>query len=386
MKDIAGSSALITDVDRRKALPIIRALGRAGVRVIGFSCHNLPLGWFSKYCTKVYRCPDYRTDKAAFLGRLEEICELEKPDVLYPIEDISLSLCVKQSERWTRHSRALLPSASALENTYDKWKTIEIAKSSGILVPDSYCPSSSDEVVRLAESLKGPLVIKPRKSSGSRGLCYVDSPQTLLASYEKVAMEYPNPIIQERIPAEGAGVGVSFLLAEDRKPLAVFAHRRLREYPISGGPSTFRESFRDDHLIRQSLKLLNRIDFQGVAMVEYKFDQRRQEYKLMEVNPRFWGSLQLAIHAGVNFPVLYHKASMGIPVEPVLDYPLGLYCRWLWPGDFLHFMSNPNRFRLQPSFFQFRNPRLAYDICSFDDPWPIVGITLEAIRKAFHGR
>jgi predicted ATP-grasp superfamily ATP-dependent carboligase len=344
------------------------------------------MGSVSKYCAASYHCPDYHTERAAFLDRLEEICERERPDVLYPIEDGTLSLCIYHPERWSRYSRALLPGVGALENTYDKWKTIEIAKACGICVPESYCPVSTDEVTRLAETLKGPLVVKPRKSSGSRGLRYVDVPQALPTVYEEVSAEYPNPIIQERIPAEGAGVGVSFLLTGDGKPLAVFAHRRLREYPINGGPSTLRESFRDDSLMRQSLELLNRMDFQGVAMVEYKYDQRRQEYVLMEINPRFWGSLQLAIHAGVNFPVLYHKLSMGIPVEPVLDYPVGLYCRWLWPGDFLHFMSNPNRFRLQPSFFQFRNPKMAYDICSLDDPWPVVGITLEAIRKVFRGR
>lgn len=386
MSTIAGSSALITDIDRRKALPIIRALGRAGVRVIGLSSQRLPMGWFSKYCTKLYRCPDYRTQSAAFLDRLEEICDLERPDVLYPIEDVSLSLCVRHPERWSRHSRALLPSADVLENAYDKWKTIEIAKACGIHVPESYCPTSFDEVTRLAETLKGPLVIKPRKSSGSRGLRYVDDLRTLPTDYKEVAAEYPDPIIQERIPAEGAGVGVSFLVAENRKPLAMFAHRRLREYPITGGPSTLRESFRDDRLMQQSLKLLTRMDFQGVAMVEYKFDPRRQEYALMEINPRFWGSLQLAVHAGVNFPVLYQKASMGMPVEPVLDYPVGVYCRWLWPGDVLHFISNPNRFHLQPSFFQFRDPKLTYDIFSSDDPWPVLGITLEAIKKIFSGR
>lgn len=118
-------------------------------------------------------------------------------------------------------------------------------------------------------------------------------------------------------------------------------------------------------------------------MVEYKFDPRRNQFVLMEVNPRFWGSLALAIHAGVNFPVLYHKAVLGIPFEPVLTYPTGIYCRWLWPGDILYFLSNPDRFRLEPSFFQFRRPNLAYDIISRDDPWPMVGILAEGLRKLY---
>jgi predicted ATP-grasp superfamily ATP-dependent carboligase len=386
MTSMRGSSALITDIERRKALPIIRSLGRAGVQVIGLSSQRLPMGQFSKYCSRVYHCPDYHSDAPGFLDLLEEVCSTRRPDVFYPIEDTSLSLCVNNPERWRPYSRAIVPGTDTLEYAYDKWKTIEAAKACGIPVPTSYCPSSRQEVIALAAELQGRLVIKPRKTSGSRGMRFVDNAETLLESYDEIAAQYPRPIIQERIPTEGAGVGVSFLLSEEGKPLAIFGHRRIREYPLTGGPSTLRESFRDDHLTQQSLQLLTQIGFCGVAMVEYKFDPRRQQYVLMEINPRFWGSLQLAIHAGVNFPTIYQMASMGLPVEPVLDYPLGFSCRWLWPGDMLHFVANPKRFHLEPSFFQFRGPNLAYDILSIDDPWPVVGITLEAFRKVFSGR
>jgi hypothetical protein len=73
-------------------------------------------------------------------------------------------------------------------------------------------------------------------------------------------------------------------------------------------------------------------------------------------------------------------ATLGMKVEPVLEYPLGLYSRWLWPGDILHFLANPERFHLQPSFFKFRDPKLTYDI-SWNDPGPILGIVIEGLRK-----
>ena len=101
----------------------------------------------------------------------------------------------------------------------------------------------------------------------------------------------------------------------------------------------------------------------------------------MEINPRFWGSLQLAISAGVDFPVLYHQAALGLDVEPILNYPINKYCRWLWPGDIFHFLSNPNRFDLQPSFFKFCGSNISYDIISGDDPLPTLGIVLESLRK-----
>jgi predicted ATP-grasp superfamily ATP-dependent carboligase len=173
------------------------------------------------------------------------------------------------------------------------------------------------------------------------------------------------------------------LLDGERRPLAIFGHRRLREYPITGGPSTLRESYRNEALIEQSLRLLRTIGMVGVAMVEYKVDPCSGQPLLMEVNPRFWGSLQLAVLAGVDFPVLYHKASLGMDVQPVLTYPEGVLCRWLWPGDLLHFLNNPQRFHLKPSFFQFRG--MGDDILSARDPLPAIGMLLEGLRKLQRG-
>ena len=378
---IAGTSALITDIDRRKALPIIRSLGRKGVRVIGISYNRFPMGAFSKYCTKVYFCPDYRKIPDLFLNKLEEICKKEKPDVFYPIEDVVLSLCVRHLDSWKPYTRAVVPNASVLEQAYDKWKTIQFARQLGVAVPKTYCPESINEVADLASKWQGHAVIKPRKSSGSRGLRYVEKPSELLSVYKDVSAEYPRPLIQERIPKDGEGLGVFVLLGEKQETLAIFGHRRLREYPVSGGPSTLRESYRDDKLIEQSVNLFKEMGLIGVAMAEYKVNTQNNKPVLMEINPRFWGSLQLAISSGVDFPLLYHKAALKLDIQPVLDYPSGKLCRWFWPGDILHFISNPDRFQLKPSFFRFWDSNLSYDIISTKDPFPMLGITFEAFRK-----
>jgi predicted ATP-grasp superfamily ATP-dependent carboligase len=96
----------------------------------------------------------------------------------------------------------------------------------------------------------------------------------------------------------------------------------------------------------------------------------------MEINPRFWGSLALAIAAGVNFPYLLLRMARGEKFKPVERYTLGTKCRWLLPGDLLHFIRNPERARLQPSFFKFRGPDLAYDILSLRDPLPVLARAL----------
>jgi predicted ATP-grasp superfamily ATP-dependent carboligase len=108
-------------------------------------------------------------------------------------------------------------------------------------------------------------------------------------------------------------------------------------------------------------------------MVEFKVDPRDGIPKLMEVNPRFWGSLQLAIVSGVDFPYLLLKIARGESFEPILRYTVGKRCRWLLLGDIQLFLSTPQRFHLRPSFFHFFDSNTSYDIFSKDDPLPLLG-------------
>jgi len=375
------TSILISDVDRRKALPIIRSLGRQGVEVIGMASSGLSVGGLSRYCAKTLRCPDYQRDPGGFVSFVAEACARYRPTVFLPLEDKAIELCLEQPDCFATHSRALLPSPEVMELSYDKWKTCELATRLGIPIPESHCPASLDEVRALAASWQGRCVIKPRKTSGSRGLCFIDEPDQIEATWLETSKAFPRPIIQRRIDAGGDAFGVFVLIDEAGELLALFGHKRLREYPIEGGPSTLCRSHRDEVLIERSLRLLREIDFRGVAMVEYKVDLETGEPLLLEINPRFWGSIGLAIASGVDFPMLYHKTVAGLETTPVLEYTPDTYGRWLFPGDLLHFLRNPDRMKLEPGFFWFRGDNLSYDILSLDDPLPALGMAVEGLRR-----
>jgi predicted ATP-grasp superfamily ATP-dependent carboligase len=119
--------------------------------------------------------------------------------------------------------------------------------------------------------------------------------------------------------------------------------------------------------------LLKALNWFGVAMVEFKMDPRDGIPKLMEINPRFWGSLSLAVAAGVNFPYLLYRMSRGENFKPVEHYQTGKKCRWFLPGDILHFIFNPKRISLLPEFFNFWDKKTSYDILSLKDPLPVLG-------------
>lgn len=386
MIKIKGTKALITDIERRKALPIIRALGEEGVKVIGISSHRFPLGNFSKYCSKVYLCSNYLLFPEKFLDELVNIINEERPNSFFPIEDEIIQLILLNKARIEKFTKFVLPDYINFMNAYDKWETITIAKDEGIPVPNTYMPNSEDEIDLIVnENPFKKYVIKPRKSSGSRGLVFVENVSVLKEKYLEVAKQYKRPMIQEMIPKDGKGFGVFILYDYEMQVRAIFGHKRLREYPIDGGPSTLRISHFDKDLIEKSLNLTRNMRLVGVSMVEFKENIITGEKVLMEVNPRFWGSLQLAIFSGVNFPVIYHLIALGEKPVPILDFKTDLLCRWLLPGDILNFLNNKNRFNMHPSFFDFFNKRQTDDILSLNDPLPVIGIIFEGLRKIIHG-
>lgn len=112
-----------------------------------------------------------------------------------------------------------------------------------------------------------------------------------------------------------------------------------------------------------AIRLLRELNWYGLAMVEFKVDPRDGVPKLMEINPKLWGSLNLAIASGVDFPALLYRLAVDGDVRPVFDYQVGVRCRFLL-ADSLHFLANPHRFRLKPSFFNSatRRPMVTYGI------------------------
>jgi predicted ATP-grasp superfamily ATP-dependent carboligase len=149
-------------------------------------------------------------------------------------------------------------------------------------------------------------------------------------------------LLQRRVSGVGEGF---FALRWGGRPVAMFAHRRLREKPPAGGVSVYRESIAlDERLVGPGLRLLDALGWNGVAMIECKREQATGRQIVMEVNARFWGSLQLAIDAGIDFPALLVRCAAGEAVPECHDYRVGVRSRWFW-GDVDHLYLRLRRSR-----------------------------------------
>ena len=360
---------LVTDGHFRKTLAVVRSLGRKGVYVTVGERTSLNTSFFSKYCSRriVYPSPKRFPDR--FIEFLLTEIKKHPIDCLFPMEEETLLLIAKYRSEISRYTYLLIPDLQKIEFVRDKGNLIRFAEAHGIPVPKTFYIPPTHVIAQIPI----PAVIKPRISSGSFGIAYVKKREDLIPLYQSVHVRYPYPLIQEYIPDGGGTFGLSALFDEKSNVKAAFIHKKLRMYPVQGGPSTLREGVEHPQIMELGLSLLKSLNWVGIAMVEFKVDPRDGIPKLMEVNPRFWGSLQLAIFSGVDFPYLILKMAKGEKFEPVLHYTVGRRSRWLLFGDILHFFNNPERFHLQPSFWEFFDPNTCYDIISKQDPFPILG-------------
>ena len=376
------NQVFVGDANSRNALPIIRSLGRRGISVVGGDCVPIGLCRFSRYCRRWVTYPDFNKDKDKFISFLLRLFEAQKFELFIPINQDILLEVARHKKSFERVVRVAIPEYEVIYSAVDKSYTLKAALRTGVPIPKTIFIESLSNLDIALRNVQTPVVIKPRISAGSRGLIYVTDARELRNRYLEIHEGYPFPLIQERLPSEGEGQAVGVLMDRDSKVLQTFCYRRLREFPISGGPSTLRESMHAPYLRQLAIRLLSEMKWYGIAMVEFKVDIRDNCPKLMEVNPRFWGSLQLAISTGIDFPSLFYDMAMGNPQKEDRSYRSGVKCRWFLPGDILHFLLNPRRFHLEPGFFSFDRDT-HYDILSLEDPLPIAGMGIMLLRDQF---
>jgi len=369
----------VTDAQMRSSLAVIRSLGRRELEVTGGEETRFATGFFSKYCKHSVVYPSPKKNQDRFLEYMKELVTNNEYEVIFPMTDYTVIPIVKHKKEFSKHTIVPLPDYNILMNAIDKAKTLRIAMENNIPCPKTHFMNELSDINDIKDNLVYPVIIKPAKGFGARGVELCKSYEELRLKSREVYVVHGSFLVQEYIP-HGDEIGVYALFNFDSEPRAVTVQRRIRSYPISGGPSTLRETIKNPKLVDTAFELLKSLKWQGVAMVEFRTDPRDGIPKLMEVNPRFWGSLQLSILAGVNFPYLLYKLVTEGDIEPVMDYKERIKCRWLLPGDILWFLSAPNKIDNLREFCRFRTN---YDILSLKDPGSIFGFMMAAARYLF---
>ena len=381
---------LVTDGDQRTALAVTRSLVKRGITVRVGEEKSKSLASVSKYCSEQIAYPSPYQDAQAFTRFMLEFVRKARIDLILPITDVTTHFVSRDKKQLEPYARTAVPDFEAFDFVSNKLSLLRQAQEFSIPIPRTWFCDKPAAVKEVLRQLPFPVVVKAGRSRilTERGwlftnVHYADSEAELLRLYaDKEYLQYPS-LIQERITGPGVGL---FLLFDHGELVTAFSHKRLREKPPSGGVSTLRESIPvNAELKEHAIKLFTRLRWHGVAMMEYKLDRVTARPFLIEVNGRFWGSLQLAIDAGVDFPYLVYRLATEGHVEPPAPYTVGVKSRWLL-GDLDHLglrlfkrdedLHLPARFpSRRKTFFQFLKlyePGLHYEILSATDPRPFV--------------
>jgi predicted ATP-grasp superfamily ATP-dependent carboligase len=379
-------TAFVTDGNQRPALSIVRALGRRGITVIVGEDRKASLAGSSRYCARQLTYPSPYDDSDAFDRFLRSFVAREQIDVVMPVTDVTTHAVCRNQERLKNHCMLAVPPFEAFDLVTNKARLLEYAGRCGVPVPRTHVVEGRARLSDVIDRVRYPAVVKPVQSRtrtpqgwllGSAH--YAHSRPELEQLFDKHVYLGSHPsLIQERIVGPGVGM---FALFDRGRLVAEFSHQRLREKPPAGGASVLSQSLPVDPRLREfAVRMLGPIGWHGVAMMEYKQDRRTGELVLMEVNGRFWGSLELAVDAGVDFPHLAFQLARGIRPEAPPEYQVGVKNRWLL-GDLDHLVLRlfrsadaldlpdgaPSTARALLDFVKVVEPKLHYEVISGTD-------------------
>lgn len=307
-------TAVITDVHYRMAPALIRDLARAGVRVVCCERANVPgpLGFRSKYCAQAVTLPAEGWREALYALCAEQARRDGVRPALLPVGAATLAVLAAEQARFSQVCGLCIPTPPQLDTFNSKRAVAALGERLGVPVPRRFAPGPGEDLAAFAARLPLPCVVKPlcgEKLGLSAAQRYViaSTPGAAEAGFARFrALAGEDPVVQEYLPGGGLGCSV---LAEEGTVRAALCHRRVREYPVAGGPSACCERVDRPDLVQYAGSMVKETHFTGLAMFEFKEDARGQP-RLLEVNPRIWGTFPLTRVSKSGIPLLWYTLSL----------------------------------------------------------------------------
>lgn len=379
-------------------LGIARSLGEQGIPVIGLTAKHGVYGNFTRYA-KVMHAPDSRSEPEALLAWLREFGRgLETRAVLFPTRDHDVVFLDRYRESLAPYYSPVVAPAAALAVCVDKWRTYEAAVAAGVATPQCWLVANRAELERAAGEIPYPCVMKPvaafewREGGnwqlvGARKAIGISSREELLCEYEAVAQAGERVLLQEMIPGDDDCLMIAACYMDRSGSFAAgFNTQKLVQIPAGFGTGCIVQGAHRPELFAPAVKLLESIGYRGgIAEVEFKWDARRNEFRLIEVNPRPWDQHSLGRALGVDLMRAAYADHAGLPAPRLLDN--GSEPKWiaedafimaalrcLWHRDFAGLRA----------LFRLVRGRRTYAMWSLRDPLPALGyITSTLIPDLF---
>lgn len=316
-----------------KALGVIRSLGQRNIPCILID--NLPRSaWFSRYIDRRIKWHG-SLDTPDFLHFLLSTGKKYQLSgwVLFPVQDDAVELVARNIDSLQTCFQLITPGWDIVRWASDKRLTYRMAQEVGVPFPKTWYPNNEAELHHL--DITFPAIIKPAISIHLQHALRlkalpVNSKTELFKQYRTVAaiIDPQEIMIQEVIPGDGCSQFSVGTFCERGEVLQSLTARRTRQYPIHYGlGSSFVEAIEVPIIKQLAEKLLCVMGVSGMVEVEFKYDQRDQQYKLLDINVRPWGWHSLCIKCGIDLPYIQYRAALGQSLPPTRQPQYGI--RWL---------------------------------------------------------
>ena len=366
---------ITTNIDDHIGLAVVRSLGKNNIDFQVVSNTKNTLAWYSRYCNN------------KIIGRydLDFFSKLSKDDVIFPMLEDTMLLLSKHASKL--QCQLGCSDYETLQKATDKSLLIQHALEHKIPCPKTFFITKPEDIKDCVPDIEFPAILKPSRGAGGKGTRSIDSPELLREIADKSLINNGSFLLQEKIPYT-TKYTIGALCNSEHELKRICVIKELRNYPVETGQACYVETVNEPRLIKMAENLLKSLNFVGIADIDLIIDSRDNQPKLMEINPRFWGSMQVAINAGVDFPNLLYTMLRDGDIEKSLSYKTGIRCRYMFSNDLMRLItimqsdySREYKRKALRDFFIFPEDD-GYYVYSNDDIMPFFGLAyIKLIRK-----
>lgn len=388
-------SVVVPAIDTASSVVCLRSFGRRGIDTIAVAEDGNVPALRSKYCDEAIEVPSPEND---LLGYKEALLSLaSRPDVrtIAPLQEADAYVLSKYRSEFAEHVPTPWPTLETLRDAQDRIRLVEAARNAGVAVPEThpldeiedwdrnrivkarYALLTSEYIPSLSETYSAKGALTRHLEPGTE------------PDVEAISAEMGHvPIAQEFVPGSEYAV---WALCDHGEPVTICQRRRVRGFKYTGGASVCRQTMYDPELDSIGRALLDELDWHGLASVQFIEDATTDEYKLMEINPRFWASVSCAVKAGLDFPYYYWRFADDGTFRTDSEYETGVMTHLLrGEAVYLHsILRETSPYIERPSLQREAHDSLTSiysqpgcDYFSLDDPWPFVRDLRNAVAEA----
>lgn len=372
-----GKKILIIEGYARQILPFLKYFKKCKCHTTVLCDSRLDVAYASRYTSKKILGVCNSDEYGKTVEWVNKLIKSGEFDLVLPMGDLSAKILADNYEEYKNYAIIAANPKKEFDASQNKQNVMLTCINNDIPCPKTLVDVQSMEDV-LKCKLSYPVALKPRRSCGARGFFKIENQQELERIINQNGIDVKEQVIQEYIPQSKMNLSANFYVDKYGVVKAAFIYGSLRWFPLNGGTGTFNITIHNDRVIEQCEKLIKLLNLKGNLGVDLMYDDRTDEYKVLEINPRVMACAKIGFDAGVNLAKLVLEDAFTDSVTESLTYIDDRRVR-MSQTDILWFIKSPNRFKCKPCFFSV--VRTKDQTFSILDPLPWFAFLIRGLKN-----